>query len=218
MQTTDRWRFDPLGEAAVLATYAETDMDAANRAAVALAEAITRAALPGVGAVVPAIDTVLVAFDPLHISRAEVEGVLRALTAIPPSAESTGRDVVIAVRFGGAEGPDLPEVAATLGLSETGVIQTLCERPIRVLMVGYAPGWPYLGPLPAALTLPRRATPRAAIPPGSVAIAAGMAGIYPARLPGGWHLIGRTDALMFDPSRETPSLLRAGDRVRFQPA
>jgi len=216
MQTTDRWRFDPLGEAALLATCAETDMEAANRAALALAEAITRAALPGVGAVVPAIDSVLLSFDPFHISRAEIEGVLRTLTAIPPPAESAERVVVIEARFGGEDGPDLAEVAGTLGVAQGALISALCARPYRVLMIGFAPGYPYIGPLPALLNVPRRATPRAAVPAGSVAIAAGMAGIYPARLPGGWHLIGRTTAKLFDPTRAEPALLRAGDRVEFK--
>jgi inhibitor of KinA len=82
-------------------------------------------------------------------------------------------------------------------------------------MIGFAPGFPYIGPLPATLTLPRRATPRPAVPAGSVALAAGFTGIYPARLPGGWHLIGQTDLVLFDPQRTPPALLQPGDRVQF---
>lgn len=217
MSLADRWRFDPLGEAALLATCAETDMDAANRAALALADAIIRAGLPGVGAVVPAIDSVLVSFDPLRVTRAEIEDALRALATIPPQAESLGRVIVIEARFGGEDGPDLAELAAAQGCDSDAIITALCARPYRVLMIGFAPGYPYIGPLPARLSVPRRATPRAAVPAGSVAIAAGMAGIYPARLPGGWHLIGRTPAKLFDPARAEPSLLRAGDLVQFMP-
>ena len=217
MSLADRWRFDPLGEAALLATCAETDMDAANRAALALADAIIRAGLPGVGAVVPAIDSVLVSFDPLRVTRAEIEDALRALATIPPGAESLGRVIVIEARFGGEDGPDLAELAAAQGCDSDAIITALCARPYRVLMIGFAPGYPYIGPLPARLSVPRRATPRAAVPAGSVAIAAGMAGISPARLPGGWHLIGRTTAKLFDPARAEPSLLRAGDLVQFMP-
>ena len=217
MSLADRWRFDPLGEAALLATCAETDMDAANRAALALADAIIRAGLPGVGAVVPAIDSVLVSFDPLRVARAEIEDALRALATIPPGAESLGRVIVIETRFGGEDGPDLAELAAAQGCAPDAILAALCARPYRVLMIGFAPGYPYIGPLPALLTVPRRATPRAAVPAGSVAIAAGMAGIYPARLPGGWHLIGRTTANLFDPARAEPSLLQAGDLVQFMP-
>lgn len=217
MSLADRWRFDPLGEAAVLATCAETDMDAANRAALALADAITRAGLPGVGAVVPAIDSVLVSFDPLRVARAEIEDALRALATIPPGAESLGRVIVIETRFGGEDGPDLAELATGQGCDPDAIITALCAQPYRVLMIGFAPGYPYIGPLPERLSVPRRATPRAAVPAGSVAIAAGMAGVYPARLPGGWHLIGRTTAKLFDPARAEPSLLRAGDLVQFMP-
>ena len=217
MSLADRWRFDPLGEAALLATCAETDMDAANRAALALADAIIRAGLPGVGAVVPAIDSVLVSFDPLRVARAEIEDALRALATIPPGAESLGRVIVIEARFGGEDGPDLAELATGQGCDSDAIITALCARPYRVLMIGFAPGYPYIGPLPERLSVPRRATPRAAVPAGSVAIAAGMAGIYPARLPGGWHLIGRTTAKLFDPARAEPSLLRAGDLVQFMP-
>ena len=218
MSLADRWRFDPLGEAALLATCAETDMDAANRAALALADAITRAGLPGVGAVVPAIDSVLVSFDPLRVARAGLEDALRALAGASQTAPgSPPRVIVIEARFGGEDGPDLAEVADALGVAQSAVIAELCARPYRVLMIGFAPGYPYIGPLPERLSVPRRATPRAAVPAGSVAIAAGMAGIYPARLPGGWHLIGRTTAKLFDPARAEPSLLRAGDLVQFKP-
>lgn len=206
------WRFDPLGEAAVLATCAGAGMDAGNRAALALADALTRAELPGLGPVVPAIDSVLVSFDPFRLSRADVIAALRALAAPPPEAEPAGRVVVVEARFGGADGPDLEEISAGRAAD---LVAALCARPYRVLMIGFAPGYPYIGPLPPELTLPRRATPRAAVPAGSVAIAAGMAGIYPARLPGGWHLIGRTDARLFDPDRRPPTLLRAGDHVQF---
>lgn len=218
MSLADRWRFDPLGEAALLATCAETDMDAANRAALALADAITRVGLPGIGAIAPAIDSVLVSFDPLRVARAEIEDALRALAGASQAAPgSPPRVIVIEARFGGEDGPDLAELAAAQGCDSDAIITALCARPYRVLMIGFAPGYPYIGPLPERLSVPRRATPRAAVPAGSVAIAAGMAGIYPARLPGGWHLIGRTTAKLFDPARAEPSLLRAGDLVQFMP-
>jgi KipI family sensor histidine kinase inhibitor len=106
-------------------------------------------------------------------------------------------------------------VAATLGLAPAEVVALLVAAPLRVMMIGFAPGYPYLGPLPAALQLPRRATPRQRVPAGSVAIAAGLAGIYPAALPGGWHLVGRTDARLFDPQADPPALLAPGDYVQF---
>ena len=119
------------------------------------------------------------------------------------------------MRYGGEDGPDLDEVAVRLGLAPREVVAIHCEAIHRVLMIGFAPGYPYLGGLPPQLHLPRRATPRKAVPAGSVAIAAGMTGIYPARLPGGWHLIGRTEQRLFDPQAERPCLLEPGDDVRF---
>jgi inhibitor of KinA len=123
--------------------------------------------------------------------------------------------IEIAVRYGGADGPDLLDVALQLDLTPDQVVALHTGQPYRVVMLGFAPGFPYIGPLPAALMLPRRATPRTAVPAGSVAIAAGMTGVYPQRLPGGWHLIGRTYAVLFDPHRSPPSLLQAGDQVQF---
>jgi inhibitor of KinA len=113
------------------------------------------------------------------------------------------------------QGPDLADAARLLGLSIEELIRQHTAQPWRVLMIGFAPGFPYIGPLPATLTLPRRATPRPAVPAGSVALAAGFTGIYPACLPGGWHLIGQTNVVLFDPHRTPPALLQPGDRVQF---
>jgi len=218
------WRLDPLGEAAMLATLEsapDLDARARNAAALALAHYFERCAgearcEDGIESIVPALDSVLIAFDPLRLPRAKVEALLRQATALPVT-DVAGRVAALPVRFGGADGPDLPDVAGALGLPPEEVVRQLCGSEWPVLMIGFAPGFPYLGPLPESLRLPRRSTPRLAVPLGSVAIAAGMAGIYPARLPGGWHLVGRTDAILFDPQRDPPALLRAGDRVRFIP-
>ena len=121
----------------------------------------------------------------------------------------------IAVRYGGTHGPDLSEVAERLQLSDNEVIDLHTAAEYTVLMVGFLPGFPYLGPLPEALRLPRRDTPRLRVPPGSVAIAGGQTGIYPQASPGGWHLIGHTDFRVFDPSEQPPARLQPGQRVRF---
>lgn len=161
MSLADRWRFDPLGEAALLATCAETDMDAANRAALALADAIIRAGLPGISAVVPAIDSVLVSFDPLRVARAEIEDALRALAGESQTQpDSPPHVIVIEARFGGEDGPDLAELATAQGCVWDAIITALCASTYRVLMIGFAPGYPYIGPLPERLSVPRRATPR----------------------------------------------------------
>jgi KipI family sensor histidine kinase inhibitor len=113
------------------------------------------------------------------------------------------------------DGPDLAEAAERLHLPLTTVIE-LHSRPIyRVFLVGFVPGWAYLGPLPDELVLPRRENPRTVVPAGSVAIAGRQSGIYPLPTPGGWHLIGRTSVKLFLPDSDPPCLFRAGDRVKF---
>jgi KipI family sensor histidine kinase inhibitor len=207
-----------MGDAAILAEAEGDDHEAANRAALAAAAALEAAPPPGLTAAVPGIASLLICFEPLAISHAEVEALLRGLLAAGASAGETGRVVTIPVAYGGEQGPDLEEVAAALGLTAAEVVALHTAAPMRVMMIGFAPGYPYIGPLHPALRLPRRATPRAAVPAGSVAIAAGLAGIYPARLPGGWHLIGRTDVRLFDPAADPPALLAPGDMVQFVPA
>lgn len=210
------WRFAPLGDTALLLETADDGAGTANRAALALAAALEADPPPGFVAAVPAIASLLVVFDPLHNSHAALETYLRTLLAAPASPSAAhGRVVPIPVRYGGDAGPDLDEAAAALGLTPDALIDLHTAAPYRVMMIGFAPGYPYIGPLPAALHLPRRSTPRSAVPAGSVAIAAGLSGIYPARLPGGWHLIGRTATRLFDPVADPPSLLLPGDYVHF---
>ena len=122
------------------------------------------------------------------------------------------------MRYGGDDGPDLDAVAMECGLSVDRVIELHVATAYEVLFAGFAPGFAYLGELPAELRVPRLATPRTRVPAGSVAIAGAMAAIYPQASPGGWRLLGRTDARLFDPTAMHPALLRPGDRVRFVPA
>ncbi len=211
------WRFHPLTDSSLLAEVTPAG-DESNRLALALARALDERAPVGMIESVPAINTLLVVFDPRRASHADVESLLRGLVerlTVPPA--EFARVVEIPVRYGGADGPDLPAVAAQLGLSERVVVALHCAPIYRVLLIGFAPGFPYLGPLPPQLHLPRRATPRTVVPAGSVAIAADMAGIYPAALPGGWHLLGRTTLTLFDPYAAAPALLQPGDGVRFVP-
>jgi KipI family sensor histidine kinase inhibitor len=128
-----------------------------------------------------------------------------------------GRLVEIPVRYGGADGPDLGEVAAHAGLTESQVVVLHASVEYDVYMVGFSPGFPYLAGLPERLAMPRRATPRVRVPAGSVAIGGLQTGVYPLASPGGWRLIGRTPLPLFDPRREPPVLLSLGDRVRFVP-
>jgi KipI family sensor histidine kinase inhibitor len=124
----------------------------------------------------------------------------------------------IAVEYGGAAGPDLPLLAERAGMDEAAYIDRHSAVEYEVAFLGFQPGFPYLRGLPCALHAPRRSSPRVRVPAGSVAIGESYTGIYPAAGPGGWHVIGRTASLLFDPRRAVPSMLMPGDRVCFVPA
>ncbi|HEX7971244.1 MAG TPA: 5-oxoprolinase subunit PxpB [Thiobacillus sp.] len=124
----------------------------------------------------------------------------------------------IAVEYGGVAGPDLSALAKQAGMSAADYIEQHASADYIVAFLGFQPGFPYLRGLPAALHAPRRASPRLRVAAGSVAIGGIYSGIYPTAGPGGWHIIGRTDAVLFDPQRDAPALLMPGDRVRFVPA
>ncbi|WP_420852184.1 5-oxoprolinase subunit PxpB [Paenibacillus hamazuiensis] len=123
----------------------------------------------------------------------------------------------IPVCYGGAYGPDLVEVARRCGLTEDAVVELHSRDVYKVYMVGFAPGFPYLGVVPPQLEMPRRAEPRLSVAAGSVGLAGRQTGIYPLESPGGWQIIGRTPVRLFHPLRQPPALLRPGDRVRFVP-
>jgi KipI family sensor histidine kinase inhibitor len=149
------------------------------------------------------------------------------LTAIVEAAEATVREraadarerepLPITVRYGGEDGPDMAAVAERTGLTPAQVVDAHASTVYRVYLVGFVPGFAYLGVLPPELVLPRREEPRVRVPRGSVAIAARQTAVYPSETPGGWHLIGRSDATLWDIDREPPALLEPGQRVRFVP-
>jgi KipI family sensor histidine kinase inhibitor len=226
--TQSQARFSPFGEAALLVTLGDRiDIDL-NRRAHLLATAVgrLRGADPRLGRPVTGYASVLVPFDPLELDAAaaqaivapSVEAAMRADLEADSSARGRARTVTIAVRYGGADGPDLDEVAALHDLRPADVVALHTGATYRVFMLGFAPGFGYLGPLPAELVTPRRATPRERVPAGSVAIAGEQTAIYPFATPGGWRLIGRTEQRMWDLGRRSPALLRPGDTVRFEPA
>jgi KipI family sensor histidine kinase inhibitor len=130
-------------------------------------------------------------------------------------ASPNSRLVEIPVVYGGDAGPDLPAVAAATGLSEAEVVRRHAAGSYHVFMLGFMPGFPYLGPVDASIHVPRLATPRGRVPAGSVGLAGAQTGIYPRQSPGGWQIIGRTAEWLFDTSRTPPARLAPGDRVRF---
>lgn len=214
--TAPRWTVRAVGEAALLVA-AKPDTPASNPYITALYRRLTELQPPGLTALVPGISSLLVRFDPLQTAAGTLERTLKPLLAgLEPHRSGQQRVIIIPVRYGGVDGPDLEAVAALCGVAPAEIVADHCSKVYPVLMLGFAPGFPYIGPVSELLSVPRRATPRSAVPAGSVALAAGLTGIYPARLPGGWHIIGRTALQLFDPSADPPTLLAAGDGVRFE--
>ncbi len=209
-RSTGRVKVHPLGDTAVLAELGTRLDTALNTRAIALAGALKKRR--DVRQAVAAHASVTVEFDPDLITHEALAAAIRRLAAKRPPMEEPGRLHRIPVLY---DGPDLEDVGRALGMSAERVIE-LHLRPIyRAFLVGFVPGWAYLGPLPDELAVPRRAVPRTDVPAGSVAIAGHQTGIYPLSSPGGWNLIGRTSVRLFLPDSDPPSLLRAGDRVKF---
>lgn len=216
-------RYSPLGEGALLVTLGDRIDVEINRRSHVLATALDglRGADPRLGRPVTGYASVLVPFDPLELDASAVEAIVAPSVAAALAARATseggGRLLTIRTRYGGECGPDLDEVAEMHALRPEDVIDLHAGAVYRVFMLGFAPGFAYLGPLPAELVTPRRATPRERVRAGSVAIAGEQTAVYPSATPGGWRLIGRTDRRMWDLRRRPPPLLRPGDSVRFEP-
>lgn len=209
-RSTLRLRIHPLGDSALLAEMGTRLDTALNTRAIALAAALRKRR--DVRQVIAGYASVTVHFDPDQITHDALGAAITRLAAKRPPVEEPGRLHRIPVVY---DGQDMDEVASNLRLSPQEIV-VLHTRPIyRVFLVGFVPGWAYLGPLPEELELPRRHVPRTLVPAGSVAIAARQTGIYPLPTPGGWHLIGRTSVKLFLPDRDPPCLFRAGDRVKF---
>jgi inhibitor of KinA len=216
-------KLEPLGDSAVVATLGSGIDAAALGSVLRLAEAIASAKGRGIVDVVPAYATVTVFYDPLQFAEASedaYEQVCRfmescaARDAGGPAAAA--RSVEIPVCYGGEHGPDLGLVAARCALGEDRVIALHSGGDYLVHAIGFTPGFPYLGGLPEPLRTPRRDTPRARVPAGSVGIGGSQTGVYPLASPGGWQLVGRTPLALFRPGESPAALLRPGDRVRFR--
>ncbi len=211
-------RLVPAGDAAILIEFADEIDDAINDRVHACAQTLRAQNHPAVRDLIPAYASLLVCFDPEQIAFAKMRVWLRqALDAPPTRAPFAPRRIEIPTRYGGAEGPDLAFLAEFSGLTERQVVELHASVEYRVYLIGFAPGFAYLGSVPDAIAAPRLATPRTRVPVGSVGIAGKQTGIYPLESPGGWRIIGRTTWHLFDPACEPPALLQPGDRVRFAP-
>jgi KipI family sensor histidine kinase inhibitor len=172
--------------------------------------------LPGLKESIPALSSLTVLYDPLELSRERIVHEIRRLCEVSGRAPDIARTWDIPVVYGGEAGPDLEEVALSAGMTVEETVALHAGRDYFIYMLGFLPGFAYLGDLPKELETPRRPTPRARVPAGSVAIAAGLTAIYPLESPGGWHVIGSTPIIPWDMKRRMEPLFQAGDRVCFR--
>ncbi len=207
-----------VGDLGLLVEYGDAIEPVINRKVRAMAMAVKEDPPAGVVEVIPTYRSLLILYDPMATDPSGIERALSSLDErlerirIPPP-----RTVEIPVCYGGELGPDIGFVADTHSLSVEDVIRIHSEPHYQIYMIGFTPGFPFLGGLPERLFTPRLETPRTLVPAGSVGIANNQTGMYPIDSPGGWRIIGRTPLRLFDPSRDDPFLYQAGDLIQFQP-
>ena len=212
----ERPRFLPAGDKAVSVELGNTISPEINRKVRDLFMAIERQRIPGVTDLVPTYRAILVYYDPLRLTLPELEEQMSGLEQqLSEAAVEAPKVVEIPTRYGGEYGPDLDHVAEHSELTSDDVIQIHSSADYLVYMMGFTPGFPYLGGMSERIATPRLQTPRTLIPAGSVGIAEKQTGVYPVASPGGWQLIGRTPVQLFDPQTEPPVAVEAGDYVRF---
>jgi len=203
-----------LGDSALTVEFPEEDAARVLSLAAALDEEIAENRLPGAQETVPALRSVTLHFDPLTAEPDRWLDRVRELASHPPRPLADAREWELPVCFDADFAPDLADIAA----SPKDFIEALTAQTVTVKMLGFLPGFAYMGDIPALCRAPRRKTPRSAVPAGSVAVAGAMCAAYPWTSPGGWNLVGRTPVSLFDPSRrDRPALLAPGDVVRWRP-
>lgn len=214
-------RFVSAGDTALTIEFGDRADWAHSARVLALDARLAAACLPGIAELVPTLRSLTVHYHPGETDAASLAAAIAPLCvdldAPGPHAAAVPHRWRLPVAYGGAHGPDLDAVAARAGLAPAAAAALHASVDYAVYMIGFLPGHPYLGDVPPPMRLPRRDTPRIAVPAGSVAIATTMTVIYPWESPGGWHILGRTPAPLFDARRSPPSLLAPGDLVRFEP-
>lgn len=219
MTSSGQWRLVPVGESVVVVELEEQIDRSVNARAVSLADRLRAAEVSGVRDIVPTFRSVAVYFDPLQTDYdalvRRLESVASSLDALAVGREASAEPIRVPVCYGGQFGPDLADVAAFGGVTESEAAHLHASAVYRVFMIGFLPGFAYMGTVDSRIAAPRRSNPRTRVPAGSVAVAGQQTGIYPSESPGGWQLIGRTTLRLFDPARAEPSTFAAGDLVQF---
>ncbi len=212
-----RAKFLAAGDTALVVEFGDRVEERLSALVLALARRVEAAAIAGVVETVPTFRSLMVHYDPLTISNADLQARIKPLLSKLAGSVSAGRHWRLPACYDPQLGLDLAEVAERTGLSEADVVARHSTAPFRVYMVGFLPGFAYLGGLPAALELPRRENPRLKVEAGSIAIAMAMSVIYSIESPGGWNILARTPVALWDLRRAPSALVSAGDRVSFAP-
>lgn len=210
-------RFLPCGDAAISVELGDAVDRRISAKVVRLHRHLRAHPLLGVAETLPAFRSLLVHFDPRQTDPAALQHALTALIAEMPDEPLSSRRWAIPVCYDPAFGLDIAEVAGLAGMTPAQAVECQSSATYYVYMLGFLPGYAYLGDTPEPLRLPRRKSPRTRVPAGSLAIATAFASIYPFESPGGWHIIGRTPVSFFDAGAEEPALLAPGDELRFEP-
>ncbi|WP_226681743.1 5-oxoprolinase subunit PxpB [Sutcliffiella horikoshii] len=212
-------QFYPLGDTGIQVLFGSDISEETNQLIRMFADYLKQQAIEGIIEWVPAYTTLTIFYQPDKIIYKDLckklEDIQESLQKADYPSDSTVYE--IPVLYGGEVGPDLNEVATHNGLNEDEVISIHSAKPYLIYMMGFVPGFPYLGGMPSQIATPRRENPRAKIEAGSVGIAGEQTGVYPLETPGGWQIIGRTPVKLYDPEREEPILLSAGSYIRFVP-
>ena len=210
-------RFLAAGDRALVVEFGDRVDRALSDDVLRLDASLRSSGLAGVVETVPTFRSLMVHYDPLITSRADLEQAIAGLLDRRSGPRGDATLWRVPVCYDGEFAPDLAEVARLTGLTPSEVVGLHSSVRYHVYMLGFLPGFPYLGDLPEQLALPRRADPRLRVPAGSISIATSLTAIYPYESPGGWHLIGATPIRMFNPERPEPALFAPGDAVSFQP-
>ena len=217
MKAIERIEYYPLGDSAIVIQLGNEISESIQHHIASICGFLEDYSFEGFVEYVPAFTTVTIFYDALitdyENTKSLLEDMLQEIMETPAAVDFSV--IEIPVLYGGTQGPDLPLVAAHSGISETEVIALHTSAEYLVYMIGFAPGFPYLGGMNEKIATPRKETPRAKIAAGSVGIAGAQTGIYPIETPGGWQIIGQTPIKLFDLNRQSPALLKAGNKLRF---